>query len=170
MILFEKQACACLIFNEKKDQICLIKRRDVPVWVLPGGGIEPGEIPFESAIREAEEELNVPCIAKRLVGIYYPKNKLSCKTFLFELSPLKTIEDLPTDETLGARFFSIKKLPTMPPPYKAWIMDALNTPASCVVYRYVPGVHYGNFIKLLILHPIKVLRFVLSRLGMHWNS
>jgi len=168
--LFEKQACACIIFNDKKDQICLIKRRDVPVWVLPGGGIDPGEKPEKCAQREAQEELGVNCQLKRLVGIYFPKNSLSRKTFLYELESLDAIQDLPTDETLGAKFFSIKKLPTMPPPYKEWILDALKTPKGCTLYRYVPGVHWGNFIKLLILHPIKVLRFVLSRLGMHWNS
>ena len=30
-------------YSEDRKEILLIKRRDVPVWVLPGGGIDSGE-------------------------------------------------------------------------------------------------------------------------------
>ena len=39
----EKTAVACILFDESKTKVCLIKRRDVPVWVLPGGGVDPFE-------------------------------------------------------------------------------------------------------------------------------
>ena len=165
----EKSAVACLIYSHDKSKVCLIKRRDVPVWVLPGGGIEQ-EKPEEAARREAEEELGVICHVIRLVGIYLPKNRLARKTYLYELKTDETVNDSATEETLGARFFPLNQLPLMPPPYKAWITDGLEVPDGAVNYSYVPGVHWGNFIKFFILHPIKVLRFVLSRLGMHWNS
>ena len=167
---YRDQAVACLIYNKDKTKILLIKRRDVPVWVLPGGGIDAGEEPDAAAIRETLEETCLNCHVKRLVGVYLPKNKLSKKTFLYELCALNAVDDKPTDETLGARFFSLSKLPPMPPPYKNWILDGVNIPEGTINYSYVPGVHYGNFLKLLILHPIKVLRFLLSRLGWHWNS
>ncbi len=166
----ENQAVACLIYNHDKTKILLIKRRDVPVWVLPGGGIDLGEKPELAAIRETLEETCLTCQIKRLVGVYYPKNRLSRKTFLFELTTLDAVDDKPTEETLGARFFSLNKLPPMPPPYRNWIYDGVKIPEGTINYSHVPGVHYGNFLKLLILHPIKVLRFLLSRLGLHWNS
>jgi 8-oxo-dGTP pyrophosphatase MutT (NUDIX family) len=165
-----KSAVACLIYSADKTSVCLIKRRDVPVWVLTGGGVDPGEKEEVAACREAQEELGTPCNVKRLVGVYLPKNKLSRKTHLFELRSLEEIIDRPTEETLGVKFFPIHQLPAMPPPYKAWIEDGLQVPEGVINYSFVPGVHWGNFIKLSLLHPLKVLRFILSRLGMHWNS
>jgi 8-oxo-dGTP pyrophosphatase MutT (NUDIX family) len=42
-------------------RLALIERvrtpESAPYWVVPGGGIEPGESPAETAIREAREEL-----------------------------------------------------------------------------------------------------------------
>ncbi len=165
-----KEAVACIIFNPDKTGVCLIKRRDVPVWVLPGGGVDRGEKPEIAALRETEEELLVKPTLKRLIGIYIPKNKLSKKTYLYELTLNAPLRNQRTEETLGALFFDLQKLPPMPPPYRDWIFDALKIPEGAITYSYVPGVHYGNFIKLLILHPIKVFRFLLSRLGCHWNS
>lgn len=166
----EKLSVACLIYNHDKTRVCLIKRRDVPVWVLPGGGIDPGEDPPAAACREALEEIGAKCLIKRLIGIYLPKNKLAKKTFLYELDLENEISSMPTDETLGAKFFPINALPPMPPPYKYWIEDGLIIPNGTINYSFIKGVHWGNFIKLLILHPIKVLRFILSRFGLHWNS
>lgn len=161
---------SCILYSKDHKAVCLIKRRDVPVWVLPGGGIDPGESAETAAEREAYEELGVKCHIKRLIGIYYPKNRLSKKTFLYELITDEMIEDQPSSETLGAQFFMLDKLPKMPPPYKQWVLDSQTVPSGAVLYSYVPGVHWGNFIKLLLLHPVKVLRFILSRLGLHWNS
>ena len=33
----EKQAVYGIIFNEARDAVLLIQRRDIPVWVLPEG-------------------------------------------------------------------------------------------------------------------------------------
>ena len=48
-----------MAFNKSLKKILLVKRRYVPVWVLPGGGIEDGETPFQAAVRETKEELAV---------------------------------------------------------------------------------------------------------------
>lgn len=44
-----------ITFN-KKGQLLLVKRRDIPIWVMPGGRIEPNETPQKAAIRESFEE------------------------------------------------------------------------------------------------------------------
>lgn len=44
------------VFDKLHQKILLIKRRDVPVWVIPGGGIEKGETSEVAAIRETKEE------------------------------------------------------------------------------------------------------------------
>ena len=44
------------------DRLALIERlrHGRRYWVIPGGGVEPGEAVDEAALREAEEELGVP--------------------------------------------------------------------------------------------------------------
>ena len=52
----EKQAVYGIVFNNDKTEVLLIKRRDIPVWVLPGGGLDQGESPETGAVREVLEE------------------------------------------------------------------------------------------------------------------
>ncbi len=51
-------------------QILLTKRTDLPVWCLPGGGIEHGESIAQAAIREVHEETGLDIVLTRLVGLY----------------------------------------------------------------------------------------------------
>jgi len=45
-----------VVFSPDEKQVLLTKRRDVPVWVLPGGGIERNENPEDAIVREILEE------------------------------------------------------------------------------------------------------------------
>ena len=44
------------IFDSARKKILLTKRRDIPVWVFPGGKIEANETPETCAVRECKEE------------------------------------------------------------------------------------------------------------------
>ena len=51
----------------KKDGItkyCLLKREDLKVWQGIAGGGEEGELPIETAKREAHEEAGIPLVNK----------------------------------------------------------------------------------------------------------
>ncbi len=54
----------------RKQHIALIKRqRDgQEYYVLPGGGMEPGETPEQTAIRESREELGLRIAIERLLA------------------------------------------------------------------------------------------------------
>ena len=52
----EPQAIYGILFNEERTEVLLVKRRDLPVWVLPGGGLDAGETPLDGVKREVEEE------------------------------------------------------------------------------------------------------------------
>ena len=49
---FEWQIGAFMIIRNEQDEVLWAQRRDNGRWNLPGGGVEPGEAPWEAAIRE----------------------------------------------------------------------------------------------------------------------
>ena len=157
-----------IVFSDDRQSILLIKRRDVPVWVLPGGGIDPGESPEAAATREVEEETGYKVQISRKVGEYTPKCRLAHFTHLYECTILSGKPTL-SDESQGVQFFPLKTLPLLPPPYPDWIEDA----ASChsqVLKKIITSVNYPALIKNLILHPILVSRFILTKIGIIIND
>jgi 8-oxo-dGTP diphosphatase len=145
----------------------LIKRRDVPVWVLPGGGIEQGESPEQAVVREILEETGFTVKIDRLVGDYLPINKLTKRTYLYECKVLSG-EPILTEETGGISFFPLNQLPLMPPPYPEWIQDGCNQKVP--VRKHLHSVNYLTLCKYLFLHPVLVVRFILARCGLSINS
>ncbi len=62
-------ACSVVI---KDNKVLLIKRIKPPYtgyWAIPGGKVEFGEHPEESAVREIKEETNLDCKSQGLKGI-----------------------------------------------------------------------------------------------------
>jgi ADP-ribose pyrophosphatase YjhB (NUDIX family) len=59
---------ACVVFD--RDRVLLTLRTDVPVWILPGGGVEAGESVEQAAVRETREETGLLVQVVRLVGVY----------------------------------------------------------------------------------------------------
>jgi 8-oxo-dGTP diphosphatase len=56
----------------KDDKLLTIKRTksNDEYWVLPGGGIEPGETPEQALVREVKEETGLECVAGEYVANY----------------------------------------------------------------------------------------------------
>src|SRR3990172_5112429 len=55
-----------IIYDEQKN-ILLAHRRDMDLWDLPGGGMNHGELPTDTAIREAKEETGFDVVIDRLL-------------------------------------------------------------------------------------------------------
>lgn len=157
-----------IVFSPDRRSILLVKRRDVPVWVLPGGGIELNETPAVSVRRELEEETGYKVDIIRKIAEYTPMNRLANYTHFYECRTLSG-RPVSTDETLAVDFFNLDQLPLMPPPYSDWIKDACKENTG-IIKKDIKSVNYKNFIKLLFRHPILVSRFVLSRFGLHINE
>lgn len=51
-------------------QVLVTKRADLPIWCLPGGGVDAGESLAEAAVREVREETGLEVTLTRLVGVY----------------------------------------------------------------------------------------------------
>lgn len=163
------KAVSCVIFSENRDQVLLIKRRDIPVWVLPGGGIEPGENPSEAAMREAEEETGFRIASVRLVAHYTPLNRLTQPTHLFECTIASGHPQI-GPETKEIAFFSFDRLPSLLPKfYINWIRDALENHTE-VLEKPIYDTSYWMLVRYLLSHPLLVGRFLLTKLGIHLNS
>jgi len=155
------------IFDKKRQKVLLTKRRDVPVWVFPGGRIEPGETPEQSAIRESLEETGYKVEIVRKIGTYTPRNRLSKYTHFFE-ARIVSGEPQTTNETQDLGFFSTDALPyPLPPPYEIMAEHAL----SHETYEMeIPNSSYWVFLKSLLKRPDLIARFLLMKIGIHLNS
>lgn len=163
------ESVATIIYSSDRQSILLVLRRDIPVWVLPGGGIDSGETPAEAALREVKEETGLNCQIKRKIALYSPKNKLAKTTHFFEGSIISGTFTT-NSEVKTIRFFPLSNLPyRLPPPYPEWIQDAQKQTENLIT-KSIETVTYFSFFKNLLLHPILVFRFILSRIGMHINS
>ncbi len=58
-----------------ENKVLLCKRRDRDLWNLPGGRVESNESPWDAAIREAREEINVGLVIEKLIGVYFKKEQ-----------------------------------------------------------------------------------------------
>lgn len=163
------RSVSAVIFNQNKDQILLIKRRDVPIWVLPGGGVDDGEAPEAAVIREAKEETGLEVAITRLVAVYTPINRLSNNSFLFECTSLSGSLTT-TDETRQIGFFPLNALPS---PFffihNDWLQETLQQHLE-IIRKPLSQATYFGLLTYLCRHPIQTIRFILSRLGMPINS
>lgn len=161
------QSVAGAIFTPDRNSVLLIQRRDVPVWALPGGGIEKNETPEETVIREIFEETGFTVEIKRLVGVYIPMNKLTKHTHVYECVILSGSAII-SPETRAVQFFKLNALPKLiPPPYREWIAEAAAIAPP--LYKTLSSVTYFVLIKNLFFHPILVIRFLLARIGLSIN-
>ncbi|HEY2811049.1 MAG TPA: NUDIX domain-containing protein [Rhabdochlamydiaceae bacterium] len=163
-----KQAIFGVVFNEERTEVLLIKRRDIPVWVFPGGGLESGENPEEGVRREVLEETGLDVRIVRKIAEYLPVNWMTQFTHVYECRPLSG-KAKTGKEAKEVRFFPINALPLLPPPYDRWIQEAIaNYPA--MIRKEIEGVTMWILFKLLIQHPILVGRYLLTKIGIHIND
>ena len=58
-----------VIVADRRGRILLVHDHDSDYWTLPGGIIEPGETPADTAVREVWEEAGVHVRLTRLLGV-----------------------------------------------------------------------------------------------------
>lgn len=163
------EAAFGITFNQDKTEVLLIKRRDVAIWVLPGGGIEANESPDLAAAREVEEETGVKVEVLRLVAKHTPINRLTRTSYIYECRPISGIPAL-SDETCEVGYFPLNKLPT---PlfflHKIWMDEALmNLPN--VIETPISQVTYTKLLIYFLKHPIQVVRALMARIGLPLNN
>lgn len=150
-----------IVFNTDRTEVLFIKRRDVPVWVLPGGGIEENESPQEALIREVQEETGYLVTIERKSAEYFPINRLSAFTTVFICQIAKGSMSL-SAETAEIAFYPISQLPSsIFPPHARWLHEALSS--SALIRRPLSEISYLSLSKYFIRHPYLVLRYAWTR-------
>lgn len=163
------RSVAAVVLSCDKSQLLLVKRRDVPVWVLPGGGVDPGELPEAAAVREVLEETGLHAAVTRHVATYTPINRLAKTTYVFECAPL--MGDLQTGaETRDVAYFPLKALPdSFFFVHRDWLEDALKH-APAPIEKPLVQVTYFNLLRHFFRQPVNVVRAILARFGLPINS
>lgn len=164
------QSVVAVVFNKEKTAVLLIKRRDVPMWALPGGGIDPGEKPEEAALREVFEETGLRAGIVRQVALYLPINRLAKVTCLYECVSEEETGLLKGPETTDVAFFPLDALPS---PFfflhQDWIDETrINSPE--LIRKKLTNITYFELLKYILRDPVPVIRLILSRLGIPLNK
>ena len=159
------------------DHILLVQRKDVPVWVLPGGGIDTGETAEDAAARELFEETGLQIPQLRHIATFTQKSRLTTDTYFF-YGQMATEEALSGTgltlcpiETADAKFFPISELPRFIfPIHKEWIKSLIHhirshseedlEPLIRPIYEVTPV----WILKMAICHPLLVIRYLLFSL------
>jgi len=97
------------VIFDTKDRVLLCHRRDADVWNLPGGGMEPGELPTDTAIRETREETGLDVELKQFLGVY-SKPLTNDLVFVFIAEIVGGNLTL-TDEADQIEYFALNDLP-----------------------------------------------------------
>jgi 8-oxo-dGTP pyrophosphatase MutT (NUDIX family) len=151
-----------IVLNADQTQVLLIKRRDAPIWVLPGGGIEAGEQPEEALIREIQEETGFFVQVVRKCAEYSPINRLGAFTSVF-ICHIQSGNMLLSNETADIAFYPIHTLPsTLFFAHAYWLQEALSQ--QTLIQRPLTEISYVALLKFFIRHPWQILRLAWTRL------
>lgn len=132
----------CVIVDEAQQEVVLVRARGLNGWVTPGGIVEQGERPADTAVREAREETGLSVEPVRLVGCY------SGSPFIMRYDNGDTVQGVifaflcrviggsvttrDPGEITQVRRFSRRCLPAMQPHWRDVLDDALSGCTGCV--------------------------------------
>ena len=97
------------ILTDEEDRVLLCHRRDYDLWNLPGGGVDPGESPWDALVREIEEETGLEAAPVHLCGVY-SKPESNEIVFSFFCRVTGGAVRL-TDEADRIEYFSLERIP-----------------------------------------------------------
>ena len=99
---------------DSSGAVMLVKQSYSPGWILPGGGVEKGELLIPSAIREIQEEAGIIAEGPLVLhGIFSNEQKFPGDfVCLYVLRQFRREAWKPDHEILEAQFFPVTQLPS----------------------------------------------------------
>lgn len=162
------QDCALAIIFNKEQKVVLLQRRDIPVWVLPGGGIEAAESAEQAVIREVEEETGLQVSIERKIAEYLPINRFTSSSTIF----VCTIQGGDLRNSLESRkvaFFSTTQLPTLLFHYhRQWLSTALQS--NHFVRQPMSKKIFYSVVFFYLRHPLWAIRYLFTRFSLNFFS
>jgi 8-oxo-dGTP diphosphatase len=156
-------AIGIVVSRERKNEVLWVKRCDIPIWVLPGGGIEPGESPEEAMKREVREECGLDVTLIRKAAHYSPVNRWTRDTHIFVCSA-DADPCTHTAEVSEVGFFPISRAPSPHFPLHAdWLQEAFKQPTT-FVERPMVEFSWKRVGLFLLQHPLMLMRYLFLRL------
>jgi 8-oxo-dGTP pyrophosphatase MutT (NUDIX family) len=122
-----------IVVRDDKDRVLLVRHENDGRWVLPGGAVEPAEIPAEAAVREMWEETGLFVEPTRVLGVYggaefivdYRNgDRTSYMMAVFQARRVSGTARPDHVETLDLRYFSFDEARTVNSP--DWLDEVLE--------------------------------------------
>jgi ADP-ribose pyrophosphatase YjhB (NUDIX family) len=102
----------------RDGKILLVQERSDERWCMPGGWADVGEMPSEMVVREVWEESGFHVVPRKVIGVY-DANRTGRPMEFYHAYKIVFLCDItggaarPSNETLGADFFSFDQLPLL---------------------------------------------------------
>ena len=135
---------AAIILNER-GEVLLQQRGDDGKWGLPGGGMDPGEDPAETVVREVWEETGLHVLPERLVGVYggpdgfhtYPNgDEMAFISFIFVCRVVGGELNPQDGESLALHYFPPNDMPDVMFSRHRMFIDHALANVSTTRFRY----------------------------------
>jgi len=158
------QNASLAIITNSDNHILLVQRKDIPIWVLPGGGIENCENPDQAVVREAEEETGLPVHILTHIATYTPVNSLSSTTYLFHCTPATSVlPQAQEKEAAAVQYFPLEKLPSHLFFLHKNFVKEWQTASSFPIERSLTEITYFSLLFTFLRHPWWILRYLWTR-------
>ncbi|MEK7168760.1 MAG: NUDIX hydrolase [Patescibacteria group bacterium] len=108
---FYSNSSHVLIVDRKTKKILLTKRKDLKLWVMPGGHVEKKESFISAANREVKEEIGIDLNKLKLKLILKSKsNNIQKRVYISNIDSVCLNLNL-SDEVVDTKWFNLNKLP-----------------------------------------------------------